>query len=536
MAVTITKLKMWKNPGYTQQCLEIPPKGSKKLPAPDWTASENLRPEKDSIVSSIKLPLSYLEVYNMSYLYIEAEDGNTPANTFSAFGWITGIDEISTSKESVRIHWTPDYWRTYSDSAVYGKGTITRCNDATHKRPSNVQPRRWKVNKKERLLGTWGANKRYILVVYSESIGGATYIRYGAWQAGSTITSGGITYNTVSLEQLYSGLLDELIGISPNAIYGVFICPAPPFYFTTSIKTYNGYAWYYAVFTTSPTATSITLGATYTTDDTHKTVIVDPYGTVVWTLPWSMSINKLTAFFDMGTNSAQLMAYFTTQDNEGANFTPGATGLLAMLPLTNAPINANAWSEYAFTYAREYDKQNREIARNQQAVAGISGVGTSIIGGAVAGTMAAPGPGTIAGAVSGAVSSIFGTGLNYVTSGIFNDQLQNETDKLYSHQSANMLLPAGGAGWMDLNGDWSIVELIGDDVSVGEHTAFITNNGYNVEIAVTSAASYITTGGPLQIQNLIITGAIPPEAKTYIKNILANGVRIVENNPSGVTP
>jgi hypothetical protein len=34
----------------------------------------------------------------------------------------------------------------------------------------------------------------------------------------------------------------------------------------------------------------------------------------------------------------------------------------------------------------------------------------------------------------------------------------------------------------------------------------------------------------------MLTGPLPPQAKTYIKNILANGVRIVENNPTGTDP
>ena len=68
MPLTITKLKMWKDPGYTRECVEVPPRGSWKLPAADYVASENLRPRKGSTLTAVELPLPYLQVMDMSYL------------------------------------------------------------------------------------------------------------------------------------------------------------------------------------------------------------------------------------------------------------------------------------------------------------------------------------------------------------------------------------------------------------------------------------------------------------------------------------
>ena len=535
---TITKLKMWKDPKYTRQCLEVPPPGSWKLPAPDYTSSEELRPRRGSTLSQIELPLSYIQVFDMSYLYIEAKDGATPnPHTISIFGWILSIEESATSNEAVRITWTPDYWRTYAGSATFGKGTITRCGNATYKRPSGVQPRRWKVNKKEKLIN-FVSDDTYIIMIYSETTQNPdyTYIRYGAWKVGSTITDGGNTYSTVSLAEVYSGIIDEKLGIDPDSIIGLYACKAEPFSFAlATVKHKGSYGWYVNR-TGGSDSYGITYSGTYVSDDTHMTVICDPYGTIVWTLGWGLSISAGGARFDLGTSNANLIIGFNNQDGAGVDHIPGATGLMAMLPLVNLPLNSNAWSSYAFTYGREYDKRNREVARNQKAISGLSGAGSSAIGGAITGTMVAPGVGTAVGAVAGVAGSLIGTGIDYVASGIFNDELQAETDKYYSHQSANMLAPAGGKEWTNLLGDWYLVELIGDDVSVAEHNSFISNNGYAVEIAVGNPNSFITAGGPLQIQNLTVTGSIPPEAKTYIKNILSNGVRIVENNPSGVVP
>ena len=202
----------------------------------------------------------------------------------------------------------------------------------------------------------------------------------------------------------------------------------------------------------------------------------------------------------------------------------------------SVPINSNAWSEYAYTYQRSYDKRTAEIQRNQQAFSGYAGTTQSIIGGSIAGASKGSIGGAIGGAIAGGVSSIIGTTAGYFAQGHFNDELQKETDKLVSNQTSNILQTGEGIAWTQLAGTWNVLQLEYDTTSKAEYTSYITNDGYTVDIPVSSPSSFLTAGGPLQIQNLVVTGAIPPEAKTYIKNILSNGVRIVENNPSGVVP
>jgi hypothetical protein len=178
----------------------------------------------------------------------------------------------------------------------------------------------------------------------------------------------------------------------------------------------------------------------------------------------------------------------------------------------------------------------REIQRNQQTVSGFTGITGSIVGGSIAGASSGGPMGAIAGAVAGASSSIIGTTVGYFAQGIFNDELQKETDKLVSNQTSNLLIGGGGFGWKELSKYWVPYLLKADATSLAEYTAKIANDGYTVEIPVGTPTAFLTAGGPLQIQNLVLTGSIPPEAKTYIKTILSNGVRIVENNPSGVVP
>ena len=152
MALTITKLKMWKDPGYTRGCLEVPPVGSKKLPAtPDYSlaASDTLRPHKGSTLTELHLPLSFTQVFGMSYLYIEATDG---AGSVSLFGWITSVDQRSTSAEGVTIRWDVDWWRSFAGDATYTHLHVTKTNDGSYSRPLNTRPRRWVYKDKINLI------------------------------------------------------------------------------------------------------------------------------------------------------------------------------------------------------------------------------------------------------------------------------------------------------------------------------------------------------------------------------------------------
>ena len=121
--------------------------------------------------------------------------------------------------------------------------------------------------------------------------------------------------------------------------------------------------------------------------------------------------------------------------------------------------------------------------------------------------------------------------------------MQDARDRLYSNQTNSLQLSGDSLQWR-----WKIFGTIygyegpylvimhSDSTSAAEYSNDITLNGYETNIPASSVSSYITTGGPLQIINLNLTGNAPPQAKQYIKDKLSAGVYIVENNPSGVVP
>lgn len=543
--LTIKKLKMWKDPKYTRQCVEVPPLGSWKLPAPNYISGEDLRPRRGSTLSAMELPLSYLAVHDMSYLYMEIEDGVTPTpNTMKIFGWILSVTETASANEAVRIEWTPDYWRTYANDATYGKGTITRCNNATYKRPYETQPRKMLYSKSLNPFNAFPGPGNAFLMMVSEYTGN-DLTGFSFYYAELDVVESG--FRTPKTSEVYGGLIDEVTGVVPSSIIGCWIIPA------TIIKSGNiftpGWTTIDIVYggehvqclkkqgiSDTPIISGVTITGLsgYLSDDMNKCISINPYGNIESVLPWG---------FGFASDVADLI---TDLSADGVNIYLIEHGISPEVALSQGnylkfsgipvPVNTNAWSEYAYTYQRSYDKRIAEIQRNQQLVSGLTGVSQSIIGGAIAGATKGSVAGAGVGAVAGGISSVIGSVAGYFTQGKFNDELQKETDKLVSNQSSNILIGGAGLGWKELIKGWKIVQLTADSVSATEYSQHITNDGYTTEIPVGNPNSFLTAGGPLQIQNLVLTGAIPPEAKTYIKNILSNGVRIVENNPSGVVP
>ena len=539
MALTITKLKMWKDPKYTRNCLEVPPAGSVKLPAPDYTlaADQTLRPHKGSTLTELHLPLSFTQTFGMSYLYIEATDG---AGSVSLFGWITSIDQRSTAAEGITIRWDVDWWRSYSGSITWGSGIVKRCNDSTYKRPYPTHPRRWKINKmvsfeQNSITGPW------VCVVYNKTTGTnppITTLNYIAWEPGTTKTSGGDTYTGLSWKNIMEGKIDEAFGIAPSTITGVFILPLQPIQLLTRyVTTSLGKLWYEEGYNLIDLEFSFNATDYVTTDDTHMSVIVDPYGSIVGNIPYGSTVQGFHITADIGTNNANAIISLKT------NHTPalyahqqGPVDEVIAVPALTAPVNSNAYSEYIYSGQRDYDKLYAQMQRDENRIKGWTGVGTSTASGAMGGAIAGGGMGAAIGAVGGTLLGGITTEIGYDLQGGFDDWYQNAKDALYANQTSNLLIGSGGYGWNWFYGQWYFIELIADDVSLAEYTNDIALNGYETNVSASSVSSYITGGGPLQIININLTGNAPPQAKQYIKNKLESGVYIIENNPSGVAP
>ena len=559
MALTITKLKMWKDPGYTQGCTEVPPAGSKKLPTPDYTldTGQTLRPRKNSTLTALELPLNFSAVFEMSYLYLEASDG---AGNLALFGWIESIEQTASSEAAVLIRWNVDWWRSYSADVTWGIGRITRCSDASLRRPPDFTPRYNKFS----LYAEIDDDKHedWIIVSYQDTeSSGDTISKILIWAAGKRCLAGSppVTVgNTPTLKDCYNGTLDEKLGLDPAAISGIWVSPVCPCdsvtvgtdaggsYYNMSQATAgapitkSGYGVPWISQDKIRTHTAYISEITQAADDLTTYGVTDQYGSLVGTFPWqsvgNTSPGGILVKVDVGSASASLLIY---QDSPNKFYTQtrfaGAAGCLIRLPLPVIPVNSNAWSSYVYSGQREYEMETAKINQDQRFVGNLLGVGQSAATGAVGGGVAAGGTGAL-------IGSAANTGLSLATSFIqndidttFRDRLQDVTDKMHINQSSNLLIPGDGMTWVNVSHKPCIVKIEPDAVSKAQYEDMVTYNGYPVE-RFGNVSSFIAAGGALQISDLNLTGDVPPAGKRAIKMMLENGVRIIENNPSGVVP
>ena len=119
---TITSLRLWRDTGYTEGCLEVP-SFSDSLPSPDVVLS-NLNPVRDRLFSEVRVPLAYEDIYDMCYL--EAVFDMNNGNDVTFYGWIDSVTCTSdtTDRPVSAIRWHIDDWRTFASKAFYGSGMV----------------------------------------------------------------------------------------------------------------------------------------------------------------------------------------------------------------------------------------------------------------------------------------------------------------------------------------------------------------------------------------------------------------------------
>lgn len=564
MPLTITKLKMWKDPGYTRGCIEVPPAGSKKLPTPDYVLpdSETLRPHKNSTLTSLNLPLSYTQTFDMSYLYIEASDG---AGSVALFGWIDSVTQRSTSYEGVTISWSVDWWRSYSGSLTFGRGVITKTSDSTYKRPMGVNPRMWIYDSSDyrnsrSMRDSIGSHyvDYFFLFTFMDS---SQNLRLGVTTA--LFKVGGTAYTGLGPGDIEE--IPEMFGIPSTNIKGCWVSSYFPF--TKQNVTYNnGYYefpdyWGAPVTHTSGGTTrayfqlEIANGSLqfytadlsnaqikFQTNDTEKAVLIDGYGTPYLTLPYGFECNYIAIKTDIGATEAYHSVILSEQPITSlsqfynAKLKAIEEGRYVNIPLAPVAVASNSLSDYIVSGQRDYDIETRRMDQERAAWQGALGIGGSIAGGTVSGALAGGGAGAAAGAIAGTISGTVGTVANYWLSEYYNDKLQSATEKLYSNQASQLITIGSTADKIsDAIRGFSLLRIQADSASADEINGQINTQGYSVEIPVSDTSSFISTG-PIQIKNLQLGGAAPPAAKAAIKNKFENGVYIIENNPTGTSP
>ena len=564
--LTITKLKMWKDTGYTRECVEVPPAGSRKLPTPDYTADGTIRPHKDSTLQSLELPLKYSDVMDMSYMYAEFLDSSGPddtGNTFSVFGWVLNIELVACSQDVVRIRWTPDYWRTYSSGMDLDRGIIRRIDPTTTigrmiRRPYPVKP----VMRNPDFTQQIGDANRWVVVIHTKTENGFTKINYKFWQPdGAVVSSGGHLYAPMSWKEIYGGLIEEYLLLDPKSIIGVFVIPFAPLnedhrsinYLHDPDYNHSYYAYSVSGATMTPDMYEVTFqnSAVLETDDVNEIVVTDAQGNIAGRLPYGFAATGYYCYIDVGTASVNAVVNFKIRQNATLdvwgqlNAGQGVTGCSVTIPGIPIPVTENAYQSYNYSGQRTYEIEQKRLQRDQAAISGYLNVGGSIAGGAISGAMVGGPVGGAVGAAAGASSSLIGTTANYYVSRAFDDQMQDATEQLYASQANNIALAGMGLGWLrgyqsGTSAGWYIVRMTADDGFKAAYQHEMQYRGIECYAAwqpsMTLPLDIFTYTGPLQMTDAKITGDIPPTAKSAIKTKLESGINIIEYNTTGTDP
>lgn len=471
------------------------------------------------------------------------------------YGWIDDAEPVATKgpQTNTRIKWHVDWWLTWADynwfmlsgqpqiltnwfprRVTIGAGRLLK-GPSQFARPSSSAPRKWLVEKAESMFDDsnplFGPDTLWAVMCATNTSGTppdtiVTSIAYYFWPIGKKID--GAQHPSPNYSTIFTGRIEETMGIDPSRILGFWAAPFKPL-MVGNIKNFDSVSVYEVDdFTAVGNAKTWILDqGVVQTDDKRKIIFTDPTGTEMYTAPWGIPFRSITGQIDIGTSIAALHVYLG-ETNEG-NERKGAEGRLFSFPLPSLPVTENAWSSYTYSGQRDYDMEQKAIQRDRSAVNGIAGIGTQAIGGALAGTAAAPGAGTAIGTIAGLASGMIGTAVNYFTAGEFDNREQRNVDNLTSRQTAGMLINSGGRTSLRPIGTywgWNMITMVRDPVSLAELEVEQKELGCDTDTYVVDCTNLISGGGPLRIEGLRVKGDIPKEGKEYIAGLFSRGVHI----------
>lgn len=522
----------------------------------------NVRPRKGREFDEMELDIAWDEFAGCKLfatpklVVIKFPSLNTAGSYTFIYGWIDDAEPVATKgpQTNTRIKWHVDWWLSWADYNWFmvlgqqqilanwfprrvsiGSGRLLK-GPSRFARPSSSAPRKWLLEDAKSIIddrdprsdtGTWWA-----VMCTTETSGTppsevVTKIVYYYWPIGEKIT--GAARSSPGWFSIYSGQTEEYLGIDPSGIKGFWVAPSNPWKKGGKIKNLTNASVYELTSMLVTSSDTKTLPESIQTDDKRKIVFADPTGAEMFTVPWGIQFKTIVTWYDIGSTAAALCVYLGETDTP-IRERKGAEGRFFSFPLPSLPVTENAWTSYNYTGQRDYDMEQKAIQRDRSAVNGIAGIGTQAIGGALAGTAAAPGAGTAIGAVAGLASAIIGTAVNYFTAGEFDSRDQRSVDTLTSRQTAAMIVNAGGYGGIiqpygSMIG-WNMLTMVRDPVSLAEIEVEQEELGYDTDTYVKNCTNLISGGGPLRIEGLRVKGDIPKEGKEYIASLFSRGVHI----------
>lgn len=546
-------LRIWRDTGYTEGCMEVPKASTLSNPLYSFN---DLNVPRASLFSQVKVEHAYEDLYDCSYLQMTYDMNN--GQDVSVYGW---IDNVSCSSDTpgkpvTVIDWHVDLWRTYLSKAVFGSGYVTR-RPLTSDVPSQpYSPRYQTMDLSGTELITASSNIYWCFVQCTVTVSGTStqqtlcfpvdVMNDTAMLTIGNASTGAI--KTPSFRNLISGGWDEMLGLDPDAVYGVFL--SPYYANTTSYTSSYGYTmegWYPVQL--NSTSTGDRFGAFqkisvrnayaqfykdisgFTTTDTSTVVLKGFDNEIAGSLPWGLTPTMAT-WRIVEADTAMYVAYrfHMTGSYDECN----GNGMEFTIPLKTLGLGSNAKSSYVYSGQQELDATSMQLQRERARSEAYTSAAVSVAGGGVNSAMMGALVGgplglglAVAGTVATAAASVYKAEEDYNIAGAYNDKMMTATLKQKARQTSNLLLASSGVDWVYNGAIPKLCRLEWDDYSIEQRDNDISMYGAHVDEPTADCSSLISAGGPLQIANLIVTGPIPVQAKQYLRNRFAGGVVIV---------
>ena len=548
---TITNIKLWYDTGFTDGCTEVP-KINGSLPSPSFSYDASFCPSTSDMFSRLKLRVPYTTLMNCSYLSITLDMNNGTDKVF--YGWIDKVNMISDSESNPlsEVLWHVDLWRTYISSVTVGSGMVNRrpllTNDTV---PPQPYPYRYTISA-ENPTPLIDDTLWYIIFTFNWEYTHIEYNEDGTIKSETNIVSAGTgyfpisysspsarqavgSYTAPSFNEVISGEWDELLGMDPESIKGAYLSPMKPHYnnvgwaaFKIPGVTAPECGFYKANSPNCISESPITLPSTITTDDNTTYYITGFDGEIIGELPWGTPVSQLNKRLIIDSSSAYLQI-------RAGGIESHVNGVCFTIPLPPVEVSSNSWSSYVYSGARASDvaqkKAEAEQSRESTYLSTFTSVGSSITNAGMMGALAGGPIGAIGSAAAGGVSTILsgtiGAEANYNLTTKYNDVFQDITDYRTARQTDGLIMSGSGFDAVRFGQRPSIIKAVKDAYSVEQRANDISIYGVHVSEPRTSCQSLLLAGGPLQITNAVVTGSVPVEAKQYIRQRLAQGVRMI---------
>lgn len=260
-----------------------------------------------------------------------------------------------------------------------------------------------------------------------------------------------------------------------------------------------------------------------------KLAVTDACGNLVWVNDDYTGDLRIKFYLGLTFTSARWFGYIYDNEPDTPENEPITTAGQYRLTIPCEPLDL--FSDYYMQYyiqERPYLERERQIQKNQATINGLASIGTSAIGGAVAGSMVAPGPGTIAGAVGGAVSSLVGTAISHVSTDKFNKDYQENEDRHALMQTDDLRL--NGSAISEFLSGWTypaIVGLYSDQDSYNDYLDDIATFGYYYNSELPNIEDVLARYPEMKLTANCEVENVPSIAEQSVKARLSAGVKFI---------